>query len=408
MDKQIESYIDEKNDKKIVSNNNNTHTEKILLRNNTMKKNKISQTYSDLKTVTSSLDQTIISPILLSKYSKQDLPIKVLSSDKVNTISTSTVSAKSRQFPFNKRNKRLTISVLEERKSLKSLILNRTKNYLRSNSTSTSHKILSSPSTYSTNNNSNIFMTSKNINFNTLNNKSINKKYIFKKQNDINYDTIPEIDPLSIPEEDKIFSEINQNKNTKKKNNGSKTYSYFSKGISKQLSLTDRSEKNKKMIKTFYGRKKFYSKEILNNLYMTTGDYYDELNKIKKSKNEIDLECYQDHLLAFIQPLISTHGFKQLKKQLSSIKKSADVSIKNYREQIKTIEDDEEKIINNINFFYDSYMKNKNRLTNFYHKHSLKYFDLQLPSIKFIRVVKGNILKKDIEIKKKDKGKVIK
>ena len=401
MTEQIESYIETKNDNEIDFNN----ISKIENKDNNSKKSKTRNVhFAGQKNITSSLDQSNNnSPFLLKKCSKQDLPIKILEQDKDN-ISVSSISVRSKQFPTIRNSKIQKKTVLEERKMLKSLLLRPAKkNYLRSNTTSVPHKKLSNAMINQTSTNPEIFMTSKNINFNKFNNRSTNnnkdnRKYTFKKQVSINKNLVPEIvDPLSIPEEDKIFSEMNQYCNTEHKDNGNNSYFNFSKENSKELTLTNKSEISKKMSKTFYGTKKTklnLPRQILNSLYMTDGDYYDELNKIKKSKNKIDLEGYQDSLLNFIQPSISTYGYRQLKKKLHSIKKTANVTINNYREQIKNIEDDEEKIINNINYYYDNYMNSKYRLTDYYSKHSLKYLDVQLPSIKFIRVVRNKIIEK--------------
>ena len=405
MVEQFVSYFNKRNDKE-VDLNNNSHIKKLFLRDNDIKPINNHIFFTEQKNNIQNQDLSNISPILLPNDSKHDLPIKILSSDKINNISISSISGNSKKLHLHPKNKNPKKTVIEEGKTLRSLILHKTKNFLRANSTTIPHKKLSNSTLYPTrniNNNNNVFMTSKNINFNNkLNNKKINKitdnkKYFLKKQRPISNSIIPQFNPLSIPEEDKIFSKMNRFYDTGRKKNKEKNIFDFSKENSKEFSLTERPEIKKKMNKTFYPKKKTkidFDKEILNTLYMTDENYYDQLNKIKKSKNKFNLENYQGNLLDFIQPTISTNGFRQLKNQLSSIKKQADVPICNYREQIKNIEDDEEKIINNINFFYDHYMKDKNRLTDYFQKHSLKYLDVQLPSIKFIRVVKSKLLRK--------------
>ena len=227
------------------------------------------------------------------------------------------------------------------------------------------------------------------------------------------------IDPLIIPEEDKIFDELQKfNCLTDRFNKKYKTYNLFQniiennntkeKGKENDEINSDKNEKVGKMIsdkikirnrnniksfsKTFYNHNHFkltfQDKDLLDTLYMTSEEYFDKLNKIKKSKKIKKLKDYQSDLLDLVKPIISVYGYNRLKDRFEDIKKQNKL-IKNWDfEFLKKLEDNEEMIVNDINYYYSKYLKSENNESNYYSKHLPKKFELDLPNLEFNRVFK--------------------
>jgi hypothetical protein len=65
------------------------------------------------------------------------------------------------------------------------------------------------------------------------------------------------------------------------------------------------------------------------------------------------------------------------------------------------IENEEEQIINDINYYYNRYMRDENCKENYFSKHSIKYFDLNLQNLEFNRLLK---ISEDEEYQLKNKN----
>ena len=77
-----------------------------------------------------------------------------------------------------------------------------------------------------------------------------------------------------------------------------------------------------------------------------------------------------------------------LKDRFEDIKKQNKL-IKNWDfEFLKKLEDNEEMIVNDINYYYSKYLKSENNESNYYSKHLPKKFELDLPNLEFNRVFK--------------------
>ena len=59
-----------------------------------------------------------------------------------------------------------------------------------------------------------------------------------------------------------------------------------------------------------------------------------------------------------------------------------------YFDFLKKIEDNEDKIIKDITFYHENYLKSKSSKSNYYSKYSPKNFQLILPNLVFNRVLK--------------------
>ena len=130
------------------------------------------------------------------------------------------------------------------------------------------------------------------------------------------------------------------------------------------------------------------SKDLLDNLYMTSDDFFKKLNKIKKNKKDKKLKEYQNELLDFIQPIITKDGFRRLKSRFRDIKKKNRMNSKWDFKYLYKIENEEEQVINDINYYYNRYMRDENCKENYFSKHSVKYLDLNLPNLEFKRLLK--------------------
>ena len=224
------------------------------------------------------------------------------------------------------------------------------------------------------------------------------------------------VDPINIPEEDKIFEELKrmkhltkrflrrynladdfmlENENKEKKKNDEETIKSQNKNHKKSKGKNSESNKkdlNQKLLsKTFYNRNISKispdSRELLNDLYLTSGNYFEKLNELKKKKNSKKLKEYQNDLLDLIQPVISQNGYRRLKDKFNEIKKKNDMKKKWNYKYLQKIEDDEEKIVKKINRCYKNYLTDENSKDIYYTKHSLKYLDLNLPNLEFVRLL---------------------
>lgn len=249
------------------------------------------------------------------------------------------------------------------------------------------------------------------------NNNNYNQKY--KRYNNLKINDFDNfgnlIDPLAIPEEDKIFDELNKiNCLTERYENKYKNKGLFKNIFEKKDDLKEIADalnngtnlnkkkgienimKNKGVLnnfsRTFYNQNHFKltleDKDLLDTLYMTSDEYFDKLDKIKKTKKKQKLKDYQNELLDLIKPVISIYGFSRLKNKFEDIKKLNSAKKDWDFEYLHKLENNEEMIINDINYLYNKYLKNENNKSNYFSKYNPKNFELDLPNIEFKRVLK--------------------
>ena len=270
---------------------------------------------------------------------------------------------------------------------------------------------------------SSLFITSRTNNY--IHNNNIYKRINYKGHH--TSDPWGIMDPLAIPEEDKIFDELKKIKNLTDRYN--KKYRTSSEDDLFEVDKVDKKEKEREkerarieelfynsiksessdkkdkknflsrnrnitsnLSKTFYYKNHFKltldSKDLLDNLYMTSDDFFKKLNKIKKNKNDKKLKDYQNELLDLIQPTITKDGFRRLKNRFSDIKKKNKMKNKWDFKYLHKIENEEEQVINDINYYYNRYMRDENCKESYFSKHSVKYFNLNLPNLEFNRLLK--------------------
>ena len=318
---------------------------------------------------------------------------------------------------YNHTNKKIKLDTYNPRTN----IINKRKNFHYAK-TLNSHSKENMNSSKSSDKSSSIFITSRNNNY--INNNYYKRiKYKGHQSND----PWGIIDPLAIPEEDKIFDELKKikslterynkkyrtsneddlfevdqfdNKQKENEKERARIEELFYNSI-KAGSVDKKDKKNflsrnrnitNTLSKTFYNKNYFKlsmdSKDLLDNLYMTSDDFFKQLNKIKKNKKDKKLKEYQNELLDLIQPIITKDGFRRLKNRFRDIKKKNRMKNKWDFKYLYKIENEEEQVINDINYYYNRYNRDENCKENYFSKHSVKYFDLNLPNLEFNRVLK--------------------
>ena len=177
------------------------------------------------------------------------------------------------------------------------------------------------------------------------NHKSIN--IVLNSQNILNsikqLKNKKKINPLEIQEEDKIFNELNNSKNLNEEKN--KTIINENK---KSRNLSSDLQKTKSM---FYYNKLCLNDndKILYDVYKLPSDYFEKVDKVKKSKDKFDLKTYQTNLLNTISDYFSRDGVKNLEKNFIHLRIYSYQKIVLNKPFIKDIEKKEKKIIKRIN-----------------------------------------------------------
>ena len=128
-----------------------------------------------------------------------------------------------------------------------------------------------------------------------------------------------------------------------------------------------------------------FSKRILDKIYKENLSLDKKVNHIKKNKQNFNLNNYQRLLLSVGDPILSKESFIRLNTAFGDIREECGKNFEKDYNFIKEIEEQERKIVSNINNSEKSYLKllldNSNN-----DKKLLKEFNktaLLLPKIKF-------------------------
>ena len=89
--------------------------------------------------------------------------------------------------------------------------------------------------------------------------------------------------------------------------------------------------------------------KILYDVYKLPSDYFEKVDKVKKSKDKFDLKTYQTNLLNTISDYFSRDGVKNLEKNFIHLRNYSYQKIVLNKPFIKDIEKKEKKIIKRIN-----------------------------------------------------------
>lgn len=244
------------------------------------------------------------------------------------------------------------------------------------------------------------------------------------------------LNPLSIPEEDKIFFELNKynwmdEENNNSKNNICKVNNQLNanKGNEKEkekikgknVIIREKNKCNKTYIKSFSQKKseknksnsiapfqsissnrtspkkkainfkehvnlnsarKYY--EVLNDLYATTSNFYNKLNEIKTTKDSAVLGDYQNNLLDLIQPMINTVSYERLKFNFYKLRKRAFKIRERKMANMTELENEEKRIIEEINDIYKKYREDEFiRYDYLDSRGKYNFVEMKLPFLRF-------------------------
>ena len=205
--------------------------------------------------------------------------------------------------------------------------------------------------------------------------------------------------PLIIPDEDKIFDEINKldyfvekfNKRYKIKNktsinNDEDKNIKTSKSVKiRKSKISTKKKDQEKFAKTFYDSNGNFLPsqldiDIFDCLYKTNDDFQRQLNLLKKSKNKKRLKDYQTELLDFTKDIISVYGYDVLKKRLDEIQRYNKFKRKLNFKFIKKLENDEKVIIDDVNKANKKFVRKISQ--------GSKRYKFKLPVLEFKSVIK--------------------
>ena len=180
-----------------------------------------------------------------------------------------------------------------------------------------------------------------------------------------------EEDPLQIPKEDEIFNELAKRKKTIRLTK-----------IKLKIIDNNKNKPKKKKKKIVKGRN--FKEQLLNRVYEKNPIANKKMIKIKKSKEKINLDNYQNLLLKTVEPILSKESFHNLDKIFNRLRNDNNDIYEYNFPYIKNIENQEKEIIYNINQISDKYNQYVNKyktLNEFYNNKTI-----QLPKINFRRI----------------------
>ena len=161
------------------------------------------------------------------------------------------------------------------------------------------------------------------------NNSPMNSPKKSSGRNKTFYYTDP-IDPLLIPEEDKIFNLFQLFKRPKKSNKKVK------------IKIKPKSQKKKIVVNSYINR-------ILSNVYKEDKDVMSDIKKLKQKKKQINLRKYQEKLLNTVSPTLTKDARKKLSRSFYSLRKKNPILFKSDYFYMKAIEEQEKNIITRVN-----------------------------------------------------------
>ena len=384
--KQNENQITDSLDKNSNLNAINTNiTNSLEINNNSLKQLKtFSNTYTNIKQELNTFSlinnnnnniNNTNNNILLDKKKFKNLLVNDINEKALNTSLLSERNIKSNN--FNNINDINKINSLNKYKTSLRDSINYLRNFNKKKEDNHSYK-----------RNNIIFGESKIL----LNPHVVSKKILLPQNKNNNLE--PKINPLLIPEEDKIFNEMKKylcfkydQKELKKSH------------ISKEPIDNVDSSKNLK-IKILKNKSQTIDKRKLNYLYLSNNILNKKISHIKKKKDRKNLTDYQNNLLNVIKPSISEDSYDLLKERLTDIRMINNIKYQNNYKKIKEIENKEEEIINEFNNTCGKCLSNFKRIRD--NKEILFYTNLRikLPFLNFVSCLKKQKIKKKKSHKK--------
>ena len=179
-----------------------------------------------------------------------------------------------------------------------------------------------------------------------------------------------EEDPLQIPKEDEIFNELAKRKKTIR--------------LTKiKFHIIEQKKKVIKKKKKIKGKN--FKEKLLNRIYEKNPVANKKMLKVKKSKEKINLNNYQNLLLKTAEPILSKDSFLHLDKIFNRLRTDNNETYEYNYPYIKDLENKEKDIIQNINEISNNYNKFLNKYKTLNEVYTYK--NIQLPKINFRRII---------------------
>ena len=194
------------------------------------------------------------------------------------------------------------------------------------------------------------------------------------------------INPLQIPDEDKIFDEMKKYLCYKYESRRLKTYSNQRDTDEKKYQNENQESKLKKL----KPKLKTADKKRLNYLYLSTNKISNKIYKMKRRKSRKDLMTYQKNLLEIIKPSLTDYSFMYLKNRFVDIRKKNDRKYQNNYRKLKEIESEEKDIIYQFNETCENYLKKFKKMKKEKELSHPANLDIKLPTMTFVSCLKKN------------------
>ena len=204
------------------------------------------------------------------------------------------------------------------------------------------------------------------------------------------------VNPLQIPEEDKIFDEMKKYLCYKYEKKRLKTYDNKKEKDEKNMTKTKLEFKLKKL----KPKLKTSDKIRLNYLYLSTNKISNKIHVIKKRKSKKDLITYQKNLLEVIKPSITDYSYMYLRDRLFNIRKKNEKKYQTNYKRIKEIETEEKDIIYQFNETCENFVRTIKKEKEYLGGAN---YNVKLPKMNFVSCLQKNKNENDKYQNKKTK-----
>ena len=204
------------------------------------------------------------------------------------------------------------------------------------------------------------------------------------------------VNPLQIPEEDKIFDEMKKYLCYKYEKKRLKTYDNKKEKDEKNMTKT----KSEFKLKKLRPKLKTSDKIRLNYLYLSTNKISNKIHVIKKRKSKKDLITYQKNLLEVIKPSITDYSYMYLRDRLFNIRKKNEKKYQTNYKRIKEIETEEKDIIYQFNETCENFVRTIKKEKEYL---GWANYNVKLPKMNFVSCLQKNKNENDKYQNKKTK-----
>ena len=204
------------------------------------------------------------------------------------------------------------------------------------------------------------------------------------------------VNPLQIPEEDKIFDEMKKYLCYKYEKKRLKTYDNKKEKDEKNMTKT----KSEFKLKKLKPKLKTSDKIRLNYLYLSTNKISNKIHVIKQRKSKKDLITYQKNLLEVIKPSITDYSYMYLRDRLFNIRKKNEKKYQTNYKRLKEIETEEKDIIYQFNETCENFVRTIKKEKEYLGGAN---YNVKLPKMNFVSCLQKNKNENDKYQNKKTK-----